>query len=112
MKNNINDILSLLNASKPNDSSVRYLESDVWQRIAQRKIDEPSDLFENFLAMLFPANHRLVPVMCAALIGMTIGMSAITTQKQTYVAKDSLNLQVFYPQDKMLSLLTNTEGRI
>ncbi len=73
MNHYLDKLLAGLKKAKPDNAYLSALESDVWQRIAFQKAEQPTGLFESWLAVLFPAQHRLAPIMCAAVLGIMLG---------------------------------------
>jgi hypothetical protein len=113
MNNEIDKLLPELRKSLFNDSRLKHLESDVWARIIARKQDNnPIGVLERFLAFLFPAQYRIAPFICAALIGAVVGFGTLQPNSTLPDAAETLNLKVFKPQIISLALLTPIDGRL
>lgn len=117
MNNSIFEKMDLLLAHhfrKPpeDDSRLKHLESDVWARIVARKHDEPIGVLEGFLAFLFPAQHRLAPVMCAAVLGVVVGFGTLPYHSASPDAAEMLNFKVFKPQIISLASITPINERL
>ena len=106
MDNNINKILAGFAKSGFDDGRLKHLESDVWARIVAEKANQPIGVFEGFLASLFPARHRLAPIMCAAVLGIVVGFGTLPPANSSPDAAEMLNFKVFKP--KMISLASIT----
>ena len=107
MKHQIDKILAGLRKSESNSNRLKHLESDVWARIVARKADQPVGVLEGFLANLFPAQHRLAPVMGAAILGVMVGFGTLPPVSPAQPdAAEMLNFKVFKP--KMISLASIT----
>ncbi|NBX03544.1 MAG: hypothetical protein EBR02_05725 [Alphaproteobacteria bacterium] len=107
MHNRINSILKDLRKS-PSGQPLDHLESDVWQRIALEKQEAPMGIAEGVLAFLFPMQHRFAPVMCAAVLGVLLGVGTLQTPTNSTDALEMLNFKVFTPQAVSLASLTQT----
>lgn len=97
MSDKIDNILAGLRKSTMNYDRLTHLESDVRQRIALQTMEHPTGGLERFLAFLFPAQHRFVPVICAALLGVMVGVSTLPTSANPE-AMEIFNFQVFKPE--------------
>lgn len=100
---NLNKALNLYAQNVPDDSRLRHLESDVWQRIAGIKKEQPVGMFEGVLAFLLPMQHRFVPVICAALLGVVLSYGTLQVASAPYKAVEALNFKVFKPQVILLA---------
>jgi len=99
----LNKNMKLYEQQTLNYSCLRYLENDVWQRIAFAKQEQPVGVLEGLLSFLFPAQHRFAPVMAAALLGIVLGYGTLQIASPTPNAAEALNFKVFKPQAIMLA---------
>lgn len=106
MKYQLDKILAGLKKSESDSNRLKHLESDVWARIVAEKADQPVGTLEGFLATLFPARHRLAPIMGAAVLGLVIGFGMLPPASPSPDAAEMLNFKVFKP--KMVSLASIT----
>lgn len=102
MTKRIDTILLHMKNSALDNERLRHLESDVWQRIAFQKAEQPVGLFENGLAVLFPAQYRFVPILCAAVLGVMLWLGTLPFNQPSHDAAEMLNFKVFKP--KMITL--------
>jgi hypothetical protein len=112
MKHLLDKILTVLKKSELNSEGLKHLESDVWARIEAQKADQPSGRLEGFLASLFPARHRIAPVMCAAVLGIVVGFGTFTPSNSPPDAAEMLNFKIFKPQISGLSPITLASERL
>ena len=107
MENRTDKILAEFVKSGFDDDRLKHLESDVWAQIVARTADQPVGVLEEFLAKLFPAQHRLAPVMGAAILGVMVGFGTLPPVSPAQPdAAEMLNFKVFKP--KMISLASIT----
>lgn len=105
MSDKIDNIVAGLRKSTMNCNRLNHLEGDTWQRINLQKIEHPIGSLEQFLAFLFPAQHRFVPVICAALLGVMVGVSTLPMSANPE-AMEIFNFQVFKPEAIALTSIT------
>lgn len=110
MTKRVDSVLALLRKSEPSNDGLKHLESDVWQRIAFQKAEQPTGVFESWLAVLFPAQHRFAPIMCAAVLGIMLGFGTLPFNQPSPDAAEMLNFKVFKPKVITLaSIIPNSE---
>lgn len=113
MTKRIDNILAFIRKPDAGNDRLKHLESDVWARIVIRKADQPVGVFEGFLANLFPAQHRLAPVMGAAILGVMVGFGTLPSASPSQPdAAEMLNFKVFKPKIIALASITPNYERL
>ena len=95
--------LKILANAPVNANRLKHLESDVWQHIAARKIDTPTQWYERILAAIFAPQYRLAPMAMSGIMGITLGiaMFGLPAPKEV-AAAEALNFHVFSSQSSYL----------
>lgn len=106
MKQQLNKLLMELKKYESSGDRLKHLESDVWVRIVSEKADQPVGALEGFLASLFPARHRFVSIISAAMLGIIIGFGTLSPSNSPPDAAEMLNLKIFKPQVSNSSSIT------
>lgn len=106
MNNQMDKILAGFAKWDLDDNRLKHLESDVWQRIAYERQEQPVGMLEGFLATIFPAQYRFAPVMGAALLGIMLGFGTLPFAAPSPDAAEMLNFKVFKPQLSGLNSIT------
>ncbi len=103
MSDDLDAKLKILANAPVSTNRIKYLESDVWQSIAARKMGAPNRWYERILAALFAPQHRLAPMVMSGLMGITLGiaMFGLPAPKEV-VAADALNFHIFSSQSSYL----------
>ena len=95
MDNQIDKILEKFAKLHLDNSHLKHLESDVWQRIAHNRQEQPVGMLEIFLAAIFTARHRFAPFMGAALLGIMLGIGTLPFAAPSTDAAEMLNFKIF-----------------
>ncbi len=104
MPQDLDNMLETLKRDSIDTSRLRHLESDVWQRIAARKVAAPAGLLEHILAAVFRPEYRFAPVAIAVILGLSAGnLASMNPMPQREISKtEMLNFEVFSSQSEFL----------